>query len=149
MSEKRFIAKILSRLGFITYAMSQIQGTYKGFLFYILDSESPSHYPHVHVCVPKANKQYRGKNLEDGSRYQTVVSIKLRKSIDYEASNLEFEKIYDEKSVNNKNKKIWAEFLNMINEDSGNSNNWQCWFDFKRSNPNNMFLKDFNTVCKK
>ena len=146
MSEKRLLAKVLSRLGFATYAMSQRQGFYKGFLFYILDSEEPSHYPHVHICVSKSDKQYKGKNLEDGNKYQTIVSLKLRTKADYSLSNLEFEKVYDQKAITTKNKKTWINFLNGINEDSGNFNNWHCWFDFKRSNPNNLFIKDFNQV---
>lgn len=146
--EKRLVAKILARLGFKTYAMSQLQGNLKGFFFYILDSESPSHYPHVHVCVLRNDKHYKGKSLEDGSKYQTIASIKLRKSADYTVSNMEFEKIYDKNSITNKNKKVWAEFLNKVNKDSGFSNNWQCWFDFKRSNSNNIFLNQFKDVEK-
>ena len=148
MTKMTLINRVFARLGFKTYAMSQSQGNLKGFYFYILDSETPSHYPHVRVCVPRSDKHYKGKALEDGSKYQTLVSIKLKKEANYTSSNMEFEKIYDPKSITAKNKKIWAEFLNKVNKDSGFSNNWQCWFDFKRSNSNNLFIDQFKDVEK-
>ena len=148
MKEKRFIAKILAYLGFKTCALSQWQGNYKGFSFYTLDLEATSSYPHVHVCIPKDNKCYKGKWLEDGSKIQTVVTIKLRKTADYNSLNIEFDKIYDSRAVTSENKKIWSEFLNNANKDSGYTNNWQCWFDFKRSNAENMFLNQFKDVKK-
>ena len=62
---------------------------------------------------------------------------------------MEFDKIYDSRAVTSENKKIWSEFLNNANKDSGYTNNWQCWFDFKRSNAENMFLNQFKDVKKK
>lgn len=148
MKEKRFIAKILAYLGFKTYALSQWQGDYKGFSFYTLDTEAPFRYPHVHVCISGNNKRYKGKWLEDGSKMRTVVTIKLREMADYDPLNLEFDKVYDSGAVTPENRKIWAAFLNKVNEDSGYTNNWQCRFDFKRSNAENMFLNQFEYVQK-
>ena len=92
--------------------MAEKQGFDKYFTYYTLDNEYSSHYPHVHVCVPTADKSWDGKTLRSGNPLKSVASIKLDRVDGYTVDNLEFEEIKDKKITGNTYKKEICNWLN-------------------------------------
>jgi len=127
--------RVLARLGFKVFAMAHKEGKIEEFIFYVLNREPHSHRPHVHVCVSADNKHYKGKFLESGENLKTIVSIYLRPDCKYTIDNLEFEEIYDPKSINSKNKKLWVQILNSKKPRSRNFNfSYDCLDDYFEDN---------------
>ena len=108
--------RVLIRLGFkpkpvyVEEAMAQKQGFVSPFTFYTLDSEYPSHYPHVHICV-KNDKKYKRTPMQNNSLL-SLGSIRLRADDNYTLENLEFETVKDPWIETNKNKKLFVKWLN-------------------------------------
>ena len=92
--------------------MAEKQGFDAQFLYYTLDNEYQSHYPHLHLCVAKDNKKWDGKPLRSGNPYKSVASVRLTRLDGYTPENLIFEEIKDERVNTNKFKKIICDWLN-------------------------------------
>lgn len=130
--------------------MAQKQGQDKEFVYYTLDNEYISHYPHVHVCVPIQDKRWEGKPLHSGNPLKTVASVRLLDTKTYTIDNLIFEEIKDKKIDSKKYKKVICDWLNStisglkINNRQGNA--LKCLQDYLNSNDskfdNYMILQD-------
>lgn len=93
------------------YEMAQKQGEDKEFTYYTLDNELASHKPHVHICVSKENKHWKGSNFKNGQNLKTVGSIflpfeQLKNKIEFTPENIQFEVIEDDKLQSNKYVKV-------------------------------------------
>ena len=142
MEHSRIIDRVLARLGFKVLAMAQKQGNLKGFTFYTLNKEPASHKPHIHVCVAKNDKHYKGKPLAGEENLQTIVSIILKPTGNYTPDSLEFEQIYDPKALTTRNKKIWCEWLNALHK-LKIPNNIKSIADYLEANPDSKFKSKY------
>ena len=118
--------------------MAQKQGQDSTFVYYTLDNEFISHYPHVHICVPNNDKHWDGKPLNSGNPLKTVASVRLLDKLQYTVDDIIFEEIKDPKIESTKYKKIIANWLNStisglkINNKQGNA--LKCLQDYINSN---------------
>ena len=118
--------------------MAQKQGQDSTFVYYTLDNEFISHYPHVHICVPNNDKHWDGKPLNSGNPLKTVASVRLLDKLQYTVDDIIFEEIKDPKIESTKYKKIIANWLNStisglnINNKQGNA--LKCLQDYLNSN---------------
>ena len=118
--------------------MAQKQGQDSTFVYYTLDNEFISHYPHVHICVPNNDNHWDGKPLNSGSPLKTVASVRLLDKLQYTVDDIIFEEIKDSKVESTKYKKIIADWLNStisglkINNKQGNA--LKCLQDYLNSN---------------
>ena len=130
--------------------MAQKQGQDKEFVYYTLDNEYISHYPHVHICVSNQNKQWQGKPLHSGNPLKTIASVRLLDTKTYTPETIIFEEIKDNKIDNKKYRKIIADWLNStisglkVNNKQGNA--LKCLQDYLNSNESKfdkyMILED-------
>lgn len=118
--------------------MAQKQGQDAEFVYYTLDNEYISHYPHVHICVPNQNKRWDGKPLHSGHPLKTVASVRLLNTKTYAPDDIIFEEIKDPKIDTKKYRKIIADWLNSTisglkyNNKQGNA--LKCLHDYLNSN---------------
>lgn len=133
------------------YEMAQKQGKDKNFTYYTLDNELASHKPHVHICVSKNDKHWKGSNFKNGQNLKTVGSVflpfeQLRDKIPFTPQNIQFEVIDDSRITNKKYTQSICDWLNNEMEDAfGNkiNNAMKCFNDYKMSNGDNcIYLKD-------
>lgn len=118
--------------------MAQKQGQDGTFVYYTLDNEFTSHYPHVHVCVSNNEKDWDGKPLRSGNPLKTVASVRLLDTLTYKPEDIIFEEIKDEKVDSPKYRKIISDWLNStisglkVNNKQGNA--LKCLQDYLNSN---------------
>lgn len=118
--------------------MANKQGSDDLFTYYTLDNELYSHIPHVHICVPKADKHWKGKPLRSGNPLKTIASVRLNIIDEYSIDNLEFEGIVDPQINSSKYIKT---ICNWLNKKKLGYPNWvKCLDDYITNNP------DFATV---
>ena len=122
--------------------MAQRQGNDEYFVYYTLDNEFASHRPHVHICVNKGDKHWKGKNFKNGQNLKTVASVylpieQIKRNIPFSLDNLEFEEVIDNKINSTKYKKSICNWLNSIEEDEigiTNTNAINSYRDYMKSN---------------
>lgn len=118
--------------------MAQKQGQDGTFVYYTLDNEFVSHYPHVHICVSNNDKNWDGKPLRSGNPFKTVASVRLLDILTYQPQDVIFEEIKDSKIDSIHYKKIISSWLNStisglkINNKQGNA--LKCLQDYLNSN---------------
>ena len=147
---KQILEKLEDILNIPITEMAQKQGQDSIFVYYTLDNEFISHYPHVHVCVPNNNKHWGDSNFKNGQNLKTVGSVflpfeQLRDKIPFTVDNIEFEVVDDKKVINKKYVQIICNWLNQETEDDfGNkiNNAVKCFNDYKMSNGDKcLYLK--------
>ena len=124
--------------------MAQKQGSDDVFIYYTLDREPISHYPHVHVCVKSGTKGWTGKNLDNGSPYIDLGAIRLLPNTEYTLDNLTIEHIRDSKIESNRYKKLFIEWLNKPYKNYNITNSQKCIDDYLESNEYCKFKKEYN-----
>ena len=154
MKKKKTIVEVTNELKKALeplYEMAQKQGTDRNFTYYTLDNERSNHRPHVHICVPKGDKHWGGKDFRNGQNLKTVGSVflpyeQLRDKIEFTPENIQFEVVEDPKIQNTKYIKSICVWLNSENIDSfGNkiNNAIKCFNDYKMSNGDKcLYLKE-------
>ena len=132
------------------YEMAQKQGKDENFTYYTLDNEFSSHRPHVHVCVSKNDKHWKGSSFNNGNNLQSVGAVflpyeQIKNKVPFTIDNIEFEIIDDKRVENIKYKKVICDWLNSEMTDSfGNKilNAMKCFNDYKLSNGDScIYLK--------
>ena len=124
------------------YEMAQKQGTDEYFTYYTLDNEPVSHRPHVHICVSKNDKHWKGKNFRNGQKLKTVGSVylpyeQIKNRVKFTPDNLEFEEVEDAKVKGTKYVKAICAWLNAVEVDEFGSNATNAvnsFRDYKKSN---------------
>lgn len=125
-------------------AMAQKQGYSDNFVFYTLDNEYASHYPHVHICI-KNDKKIKGKPLKNGSNLLSLGSIRLKPNDNYTLENLEFETIENPIITSAKNKVLFINWLLQENPRFRVKNCFKCVSDYSDSNEN---FRDYTKYMK-
>lgn len=93
------------------FEMAQRQGQDSDFVYYTLDNEPASHYPHIHICVKSDDKHWSGKNFKNGQNLKTIAAVRLSTK-PYTESNVTFEIVVDSKITGIQYRRKIANWLN-------------------------------------
>ena len=138
-----FYERVLARLfpeRYEAFAMAQKQGGFDEFTFYTLDNEfNKTEPPHIHICVKKGTKGFKGKNLI-GYPLMSVFKVKLNPDCKYSLSNIKVLEDYG----NNFNiiKKEVVAYLNQRKK-NGNKRGQDCLESYIISNGFGKFRNEY------
>ena len=122
------------------------------FMYYIMEDEYISEYPHIHVCVESSARQWEGKVLQLGNEYKCIATVRLACIKSYTVDNLEFGLIADKKATNNSVKKRICNWLNSCNDglfENSEPNYILAMKAYVKTNPNGMHNKEYIDFLKK
>ena len=132
------------------YCMAQRYDTIGGkFEIMHLDNElTKSEPPHIHICVKKGTKGFRGKNLKNGSPFMSVFKVKLNPNCNEKYTRDNIVLIEDYGNNFNEVKDDLIEWLNAKDED-GKPNCRDCLKNYLRSNGFGSFRNEYEKEALK
>lgn len=148
VSIKQLNETINSKISFGSDEVLNILGRDKQFTYIVMGNEYISETPHVHVCVPINDKDWKGRNIYP---YKSVAAIKLVTDNDYTVHTVEFSSIMDRKVLKPSIRSIFCKWLNSDNDGTFNnteSNSVRCIKSYVINNPDCMSNKDYMKVIK-